>query len=89
MHDLTNMNATKLKALGWTPEKLRDRLRGTRENMRLFRSAECRNKSACWTYRWLNARFYMNYKHDLFVLLRWIKSGEVPSEMQKGCARKL
>lgn len=60
------MNATKLQNLGWTPEKLRERIAGCRKGLK---EIQLKNRpDTAWSYRFLFVSLYRKYKNWLFIL---------------------
>lgn len=56
------LNKRQLEDRGWTPEKLRERLKGCRENSK-------NSNMQSFTNRLLNINIYQNYKTALFTLM--------------------
>lgn len=63
------MNKSKLISLGWTKEKLTERLVSCRQYQKEYKQKEKEWNKSLWTYRVLNANLYRNYKDWLAVIV--------------------
>lgn len=60
---INNLNKEQLLYRGWTPENLRERIKGCRKGIK-----EITNKNTKYTYRYLFVSLYLKYRYWLKLI---------------------